>query len=32
MKSIDKINYKVGESTTGYALMNDFTDLVNSSL
>ena len=32
IKSIDKINYNVGENTISYELMNDFTSLVNSSL
>ena len=32
IKSIDKISYRVGENTVSYQLMNDFTNLVNSSL
>ena len=32
IKSIDDINYSTGKNTTSYKLMNDFTDLVNSSL
>ena len=32
IKSIDDINYNTGENTTSYKLMNDFTDLVNSSI
>tara|TARA_B110000263_G_scaffold230983_1_gene225950 strand:- start:3612 stop:4496 length:885 start_codon:yes stop_codon:yes gene_type:complete len=32
IKSIDLTSYAVGENTTTYALMNDFTNLVNSSL
>ena len=32
IKSIDEISYNVGENTIGFELMNDFTNLVNSSL
>ena len=32
IKSIDDINYNTGKNTTSYKLMNDFTDLVNSSI
>jgi branched-chain amino acid aminotransferase len=32
IKSIDDINYSTGKNTTSYKLMNDFTNLVNSSL
>ena len=32
IKSIDEIIYNVGENTVSYQLMNDFTNLVNSSL
>ena len=32
IKSIDKIEYNVGNNTTGYELIKDFTNLVNSSL
>ena len=32
IKSIDDINYSTGKNTTSYKLMNDFTDLVNSSV
>tara|TARA_B100001540_G_scaffold303775_1_gene312757 strand:- start:196 stop:1080 length:885 start_codon:yes stop_codon:yes gene_type:complete len=32
IKSIDNISYNVGNNTTGYELMNDFTQLVNSTL
>ena len=32
IKSIDKINYATGKNTISYKLMNDFTDLVNSSI
>ena len=32
IKSIDDINYATGKNTISYKLMNDFTDLVNSSL
>ena len=32
IKSIDQINYNVGENTVGYQLMNDFTNFVNSTL
>ena len=32
IKSIDDINYNTGKDTTSYKLMNDFTDLVNSSI
>ena len=32
IKSIDDINYNTGINTTSYKLMNDFTDLVNSSI
>jgi branched-chain amino acid aminotransferase len=31
IKSIDKINYNVGNNTVSFELMNDFTNLVNSS-
>lgn len=31
IKSIDSINYNVGDSTISFQLMNDFTNLVNSS-
>ena len=31
IKSIDKISYNVGDKTTSYSLMNDFTNLVNIS-
>ena len=31
IKSIDKIEYNVGNNTTGYELIKDFTNLVNSS-
>ena len=31
IKSIDEINYKVGNNTVSFELMNDFTSLVNSS-
>ena len=32
IKSIDEISYNVGENTISFELMNDFTNLVNSSL
>ena len=32
IKSIDDINYNTGKNTASYKLMNDFTDLVNSSI
>jgi branched-chain amino acid aminotransferase len=32
IKSIDETNYKTGENTTSFQLINDFTNLVNSSL
>ena len=32
IKSIDDINYNTGKNTTSYKLMNDFTDLVHSSI
>lgn len=32
IKSIDDIKYATGKNTTSYKLMNDFTDLVNSSI
>ena len=32
IKSIDKIEYNVGNNTTGYELIKDFTNLVNSTL
>ena len=32
IKSIDAISYNVGDKTATYELMNDFTNLVNSSL
>ena len=32
IKSIDQISYNVGDNTVSYELMNDFTNLVNSSL
>jgi branched-chain amino acid aminotransferase len=32
IKSIDNVNFNVGENTVSYELMNDFTNLVNSSL
>ena len=32
IKSIDDINYATGKNTISYKLMNDFTDLVNSSI
>ena len=32
IKSIDEINYSTGKNTSSYKLMNDFTDLVNSSI
>ena len=32
IKSIDQITYNVGDNTISYDLMNDFTNLVNSSL
>ena len=32
IKSIDQISYNVGDNTISYKLMNDFTNLVNSSL
>ena len=32
IKSIDKIMYNVGNNTISLDLMNDFTNLVNSSL
>ena len=32
IKSIDNISYSVGNNTIGFQLMNDFTDLVNSTL
>ena len=32
IKSIDQIEYNVGNNTTGYELIKDFTNLVNSSL
>ena len=32
IKSIDDIHYNTGKNTTSYKLMNDFTDLVNSSI
>ena len=31
IRSIDNINYAVGKNTTSFNLMNDFSDLVNSS-
>ena len=31
IKSIDQTNYNVGDNTVGYLLMNDFTNLVNST-
>ena len=31
IKSIDDINYATGKNTTSFQLMNDFTNLVNSS-
>ena len=31
IKSIDEINYNVGSNTVSFELMNDFTNLVNSS-
>jgi|TARA_B110000116_G_scaffold139419_1_gene120873 branched-chain amino acid aminotransferase len=31
IKSIDKINYNIGNNTVSFELMNDFTSLVNSS-
>ena len=31
IKSIDEINYNVGNNTVSFELMNDFTNLVNSS-
>jgi branched-chain amino acid aminotransferase len=32
IKSIDQITYNVGSNTISYELMNEFTNLVNSSL
>ena len=32
IKSIDKVNFNVGDNTISYELMNDFANLVNSSL
>ena len=32
IKSIDAINYSTGKNTISYKLMNDFTELVNSSI
>lgn len=32
IKSIDEISYNIGNNTTSFELMNDFTNLVNSSL
>ena len=32
IKSIDNINYNTGKNTTSFKLMNDFTNLVNSSI
>ena len=32
IQSIDEIKYATGKNTTSYKLMNDFTDLVNSSI
>ena len=32
IKSIDDINYATGKNTISYKLMNDFTDLVNSTI
>ena len=32
IKSIDDINYATGKNTLSFKLMNDFTDLVNSSI
>ena len=32
IKSIDDINYSTGKNTISYKLMNDFTELVNSSI
>ena len=32
IKSIDEISYNTGNNTTSFELMNDFTNLVNSSL
>ena len=32
IKSIDETNYKTGKNTTSFQLINDFTNLVNSSL
>ena len=32
ISSIDNIKFSIGESTTTFKLMNDFTDLVNSSI
>ena len=32
IKSIDDTNYNTGNNTTSYKLMNDFTNLVNSSI
>ena len=32
IKSIDKFLYNVGDNSKGYELMNDFTELVNSTL
>jgi len=32
IKSIDEVSYKVGNNTIGFELMNDFTNLVNSTL
>ena len=32
IKSIDNINYNVGNNTITFDLMNDFTNLVNNSL
>ena len=29
---VDDINYSTGKDTTSYKLMNDFTDLLNSSI
>ena len=32
IKSIDNISYNTGKNTISFKLMNDFTDLVNSSI
>ena len=32
IQSIDETKYATGKNTTSYKLMNDFTDLVNSSI